>query len=593
MRACRSLANRERISGVLPSSSIPAETVMHRIQASRRARLAFVSLIVIALAGGGLGYAVLFLSTATAPGAARLSAPPTSRSSSASSGAGPVAYRGVDGPWVVAPEGRAGFVGYRAREILGFDFVRSPNDAVARTTDVMGSLTVQNGTLVAAEISANVESLRSDIDVRDSHIHEFLALDQHPNATFKLSAPIDGGIPVLGRIVDVQAHGDLTILNTKRGVVFPLQARWNGDSIQIAGQLVIKRSDFNMDIPQLLGFRVAEDITVELELLFVRPVTTPGSSGGSSPAGSPPATSSAPPLGAGSSPGPSEPPDTTPMGTLPAGGGEIAFTGVTDRGGNVGPLGEIFVLQGGRKSPVQLTDTASYLEDEPAWSADGRHIAYVRYPETEPPELWVMDADGSHQRVVGPGLQLRSPRWSPDGRHLVAVPADDASSSLVVVDVTTGQTRTLLDDPGSEDSPDWSPDGKQIVFTLLRRGGSDEDLYLINVDGSGMSRLTSDPGYEYSARWSPNGQRIVFVRQGDVWVIDPSGGHANRLTSGLKADSPSWSPDGRRIVFVRAGATFMQRDERRRSIWIVNSDGSGRFKMTFGFSLVAHPAWRP
>jgi len=266
---------------------------------------------------------------------------------------------------------------------------------------------------------------------------------------------------------------------------------------------------------------------------------------------------------------------------------------VTDRGGDIGPLGEIMLLTGGRKSPTKLTNTDSYLEDEPAWSADGRQIAYVRYPENQPPELWVMEADGSHQHVVGAGLPLRSPRWSPDGDSLVAVPADDQSSSLVLVDVKTRQTRTLLDDPETEDSPDWSPDGRRVIFTLLPKGGSDENLYVINVDGSGLRRLTSDQGYDYSPRWSPDGKRIAFVRQGDVWVMAAEGGDARRLTRGLKADSPSWSPDGRRIVFVRAAAAFMQPDERRRSLWIMNADGSGRFKMTFDFSMVAHPAWRP
>ena len=92
------------------------------------------------------------------------------------------------------------------------------------------------------------------------------------SSSLRLTAPVDIGPPNQGRTVDVSAAGDLTILNVAKHVVFPLQARWDGDSIQVAGQLVIKRSDFGMDVPQLIAFRVADDITIEMELLFVRPV---------------------------------------------------------------------------------------------------------------------------------------------------------------------------------------------------------------------------------------------------------------------------------------------------------------------------------
>ena len=212
---------------------------------SRRFRLALVGIVCLATAAAAVGYLVLVLSTAKAPPSAALSAAPSLHAS----GVTPATFQGAEGPWVVAPGGEGGFVGYRAREILGFDFIQSPNEAVARTTDVTGSISIEGTSLQTAEIKANVASLRSDIDVRDGHLHEFLLLDSHPDATFKLAAPVDIGTPAQGRVIKINASGDLTILDATKQVAFPLEARWNGDSIQIAGQLPIKRSDYNMDIP--------------------------------------------------------------------------------------------------------------------------------------------------------------------------------------------------------------------------------------------------------------------------------------------------------------------------------------------------------
>jgi polyisoprenoid-binding protein YceI len=548
---------------------------------SRRFRLALVGIACVAAAAGTVGYLVLVLSTAKAPPSVALSAPPSLHASSVTA----TTFTGAEGPWVVAPGGQGGFVGYRAREILGFDFVQSPNEAVARTTDVSGRISIAGTTLQAAEIKANVASLQSDIDVRDGHIHEFLLLDSHPDATFRLTAPVDIGTPTRGRVVKVKASGDLTILDATKQVAFPLETRWNGDSIEIAGQLLIKRSDYNMDIPQLLGFRVSEEITLELQLVLVRPCVEPcATPRGSSPSASPPTEPSNPPPSV-------YPPSDVAAGKLPDGWGEIAFLGLNNRGGDQSPDGDIYVIGGGSSRERRLTDTPQYLEDEPAWSRDGKRIAYPRSPNNAPPEIWVMNADGSGQRALTTAA-LTSPVWSPDGKRIVALPASDQQSNLALVDTTTGELGRLVDDPGVEDSPDWSPDGRHIVFSLLPKGGTNQDLYVINADGTGLRRLTEDPGYEYSLRWSPNGQRIAFVREGDLWVMDENGSHPEMLTSGLRADDPTWSPDARHIAFVLAGRA-LELDPVRQSIWIIDADGSSPRRLTFDFDQVAHPAWRP
>src|SRR6266550_2794706 len=253
------------------------------------------------LGGAGIvaAYAALVLSTINAPppaglsGSDRAALPTTGRTATPSNQvacAGSFAPTttfgpGPEGQWVVAGNGTGGFVGYRAAEILAFEFVRAPNDAVGRTTVVSGHLAIEGSRLTQGEVTAQIDALQSDVDIRDSHISEFLGLRSHPTATFTLGSPIELGTPAKGAVVDVAATGQLSMVETAREVTFPLQARWNGDTIEVAGQLTVRRSDFGIDIPQLLGFRVAEDITIELSLLFVRP----GQPGCAAPAAGSPA----------------------------------------------------------------------------------------------------------------------------------------------------------------------------------------------------------------------------------------------------------------------------------------------------------------
>jgi polyisoprenoid-binding protein YceI len=552
----------------------------------------------LGIAGAVAAYGVLILSTINAPPPAGLSSsggiglstarPLTPNRSNEVACAGSFEPstsfgRGPEGAWVVAGNGTGGFVGYRAAEILAFEFVRAPNDAVGRTTDVSGHLSIEDGRLTHAEVSARIEALQSDVDIRDSHISEFLGLRTHPTATFTLGSPVALGAPAEGAVVDVAATGQLSLLEVTRDVTFPLQARWSGDTIEVAGQLVINRGDYGMDIPQLLGFRVSEEITIELSLVFVRP---------GQPGCAAPAASSSPAPAGSSEPSPSIGlPAARTLERFPTGWGVLAFMGLASESAP-GPLpAELFVLRGGAGAPRQITNS-TVLEDEPAWSFDGRRIAYTLYPVEQPPELYVADADGSNAHQLVGGI-LRSPAWSPDGRYVLAVAGDEVHTGIVRVDVAAGTSANLIQAPGVEDAPAFSPDGRTIAFTLLPEGGTNEDIYLADADGGTVRRLTSDPAYEYEPRWSPDGRTIAFVRGGDLWLMRADGSHGRRLTSGLTVDSPTWSPDGKHLAFVISGTGTMNEGPQRRALWFIDADGSHLSNLSFDLFQVAHPAWRP
>jgi TolB protein len=117
---------------------------------------------------------------------------------------------------------------------------------------------------------------------------------------------------------------------------------------------------------------------------------------------------------------------------------------------------------------------------------------------------------------------------------------------------------------------------------------------VVKVDGSGMRHLTGSrygPDRDSEPAWSPDGKRIAYVSAGgnsplSIWVMNSEGTRRHRVTVANGGDtSPSWSPDGRRIVFAYAHPIS--------DICVVNADGSGRRRLTGDDSDNRDPDWQP
>ena len=175
---------------------------------------------------------------------------------------------GLDGTWTV--DTANSFVGYRVVEELARVGV---TEAVGRTSDLEGSLTLQGSSITAVEMTVDMTTLESDSRNRDSQMRsQALETNAFPTATFSLTAPIElGSVPSEGEPITANATGALTIHGVTNEVTIPLEAQLVGGTIVAVGSIDIVFADYDITPPSAFSVVSVEDHgLLEMQLAFIR-----------------------------------------------------------------------------------------------------------------------------------------------------------------------------------------------------------------------------------------------------------------------------------------------------------------------------------
>lgn len=172
-------------------------------------------------------------------------------------------------------------------------------------------------------------------------------------------------------------------------------------------------------------------------------------------------------------------------------------------------------------------------------------------------EIYVAGADGSAvEQLTASAGDSTQPAWSPDGRHIAFSSARTGNFEIFIAEADGSNPRQLTSSRGFDEWPVWSADGTRLAFVSDREGNV--EIYSMAADGSNQQRLTDHPADDWPASWSPDGRRLVFASNRDgnwsLYLLDVTSGSVVRLTNDPANErDPAWAPDGRTIAFAYDG----------------------------------------
>lgn len=238
---------------------------------------------------------------------------------------------------------------------------------------------------------------------------------------------------------------------------------------------------------------------------------------------------------------------------------------------------------------VQIALSSNEPIISPAWSPDGRQLAYVSF-ETGKAVVWTQDvATGARRKLADFRGSNSAPTWSPDGQRLVVTLSTDGNSQLYSLPAAGGTPVRLTRNSAIDTEAVFAPDGRSLFFVSDRGGGP--QVYRMPLDAGGSAERLSFTGpYNISPSISPDGKLLAYItRQGNGYRLvtqDLGSGAVQMLTDTTDDESPSFAPNGRLIVYATRirGADVLV---------TTTLDGSIKTRLVSSGADLREPAWGP